>query len=73
VSDFLADNYSAERRRDNCVATKLSQLIREPAADLSGDLSVLKEQCALEILAAVETRAQNEVAVQQRAGFAEKR
>jgi len=33
---------------------------------------VLKEQRALEILAAVETRAQNEVAIQQRARFAEK-
>ena len=35
-------------------------------------VGVLKEQRALEILAAVQTRAQNEVAVQQRAGFAEK-
>ena len=33
---------------------------------------MLKKQRALEILAAVQTRAQNEVAVQQRAGFAEK-
>ncbi len=33
---------------------------------------MLKKQRALEILAAVQTRAQNEVAVQQRAGFAKK-
>ena len=46
--------------------------VGKPSAYLCGDVGVLKEQRALEILAAVQTGAQNEVAVQQRAGSAEK-
>jgi hypothetical protein len=50
---------------------KLAHFVGKPPAYLCGDLSVLKEQRALEILAAVKTRAQNEMAIQQRAGLAE--
>ena len=50
----------------------MAQFIRKPSTYLCGDLGVLKKDRALEILAAVQTRAQNEVAVEQRAGFAEK-
>src|SRR5438067_3275174 len=48
---------------------KLAHFIREPAAHLCSDLGVLKKQRALEIFAAVQTRAQNEVAVQQGSGL----
>ncbi len=43
------------------------------SAHLRSDVGMLQEDCALEILAAVQTGAQDEMAIQQRAGFAEKR
>jgi len=42
-------------------------------ADSLGDIGVLKKQCALKILPAVQAGAQNEMAVEKRAGFAKKR
>src|SRR6266852_6603600 len=71
-SDFLANDNSAQSRGDDCVAIKFAQLIREPSTNFCGDLSVLKEQGALEILLAVQAGAQNEVAIEQRASFAKK-
>ena len=53
ASDFLTDNDSAESRGDDSVAIKVAQFVREPATDFWSDLCVLKENCALEILAAV--------------------
>ena len=66
------DNDSAEGGGDNCVAIKLAHFIRKPSTHLCGDPGMFKKQRALEILAAVQTRAQNEVAVQQGSGLAEK-
>ena len=42
----------------------------EPAADFRGDVGMLKKDRALKVLATVQTGAQNEVAIEQRAGFA---
>jgi len=43
------------------------------SAHLRSDVGMLQEDCALEILAAMQSRAQNEMAFQQRTGFPEKR
>ena len=71
--DFLAHNNSTEGRRNDCIAFNAPQFIRQSPANFSGDVGVLKEQRALEKLPAVEARSQNEMAVEQRAGLAEKR
>ena len=71
--DFLADDDPAEGRGDHGVAIEVAQLICELLANLRRDPGVLKENGALEILAAVQAGAQNEMAVEQRAGFAKKR
>ena len=71
--NFLANDDSAEGRRNDCIALNAPQFIRQSPANSSGDVGVLKEQRALEELPAVEARSQNEMAVEQRAGLAKKR
>jgi len=71
--NLLANDDSAEGRRNDYIAFNAPQFIRQSPANFSGDVGVLKEQCALEELPAVEARSQNEMAVEQRAGFAKKR
>jgi hypothetical protein len=73
TSDFLANNNSAESRGDDCVAIKVAQLVGEFSAHLRSDVGVLQENCALEILTAMQTGAQDEMAIQQSAGLTEKR
>ena len=68
--NFLADDNSAKRRRDDCVAVEFAQSIGQHSANAGGDVGILKKQRALEILPAVQAGAQNEMAVEQRAGFA---
>src|SRR5262249_46325569 len=71
--DFLADNNSPESWGDDRVTIKFPQFIGELSAHLRSDVGVLQEDRTLEILAAMQARAQNEVAIQQRTGLAEKR
>ncbi len=73
AADLLSDDDSAQRRRNDGVALNGAQFFREPTANVSGDLCVLEKEGALEELPAVQTGAQNEMPVEQRAGFAEKR
>ena len=47
--------------------------MREPGADIRRDSCVLQEQGALKKLPAVQTRAQNEMPIEERARLAEKR
>jgi len=70
--DFLADNNSAKGRGDHRVAIKIAQFVGEPSTHSRGDVGVLKEYRALKILPAVQTGPQNEVALEQSPGFAEK-
>ena len=71
-ADFLADNNPAKGRGDHRVAIKFAEFVGEPSTDFCSDLGVLKEYRALEILPAVQAGAQNEVALEQSPGFAEK-
>jgi hypothetical protein len=71
--NFLADDDSAERRRDDGVEFNAAQFVGQAAANLSRDVGVLEEQRALEKLPAVEAGAKHEMAVEKRAGLAEKR
>jgi hypothetical protein len=71
-SNFLADDNSAQRRRDDRVAIEFAQPIGQHSANTGGDVGILKKQRALEILPAVQTGTQNEMPVEQRAGFAKK-
>ena len=67
---FLADDDSAQRRRNDGVARKLAQFIGEPSAHLRGDSSVLQEEGALEELPAVQTGTQDEMPVEECPGLA---
>jgi hypothetical protein len=71
AADFLSDNNPAKGRGDHRVAIKFAEFVGEPSADFCSDLRVLKEYRALEILPAVQTGAQNEMAIEQSPGFAE--
>ena len=72
ATDFLADNNSTKGRGDHRVAIKFAEIVGEPSADFCGDIRMLKKYCALEILPAVQAGAQNEMAIEERSGFAEK-
>jgi hypothetical protein len=50
----------------------LAHFIGEPSTDFCSDFSVLKKYRALEILPAVQPGPQNEMAIEQSPGFAEK-
>jgi hypothetical protein len=71
ATDFLADNDSAERGRDHGVAFEIAQTIGELAANVRGDVGVLQQNRTLKVLPAVQSRAQDKMAIEQRAGFAE--
>jgi len=58
---------------DDGITIESEQFLSELFADLLGHVGMLKEQCALKILPAVQTGAQNEMAIEKRAGFAKKR
>jgi hypothetical protein len=70
---FLADDDSAEGRGNDGIAFDAAQFLSKSSAHVGGNVRVLKEQRALKKLAAVQTGAQDEMAVQQRAGLPEER
>jgi hypothetical protein len=72
ATHFLTDNNSAKRRGDHRVAIKFAEFVSEPSTDFCRDVGVLKKYRALKILPAVQTGPQNEVALEQSPGFAEK-
>ena len=67
--DLLADNDPTQRWRNNCVAVIGQEFTRQVGADLRCKLCVLQHHGTLKILPAVQSRAQDEVTVQQSAGF----
>jgi hypothetical protein len=73
AAHLLANNDSPEGRGDHGVAFKIPELRRELGANLSRHVRVLKEEGALEELAAVQTRPQNKVPIEQCPGFPEER
>jgi hypothetical protein len=64
TGDLLADNNSAKGRGDDRVAIKFAQFVGEPSTDFCSDVRVLKKYCALEILPAVQSGPQNEMAIE---------
>ena len=69
-SNLLPDDDAAERRRDHSVACEIPQLVCELSANFGGNVSMLEEKCALKILAAMQTGAQDKMAIEQGPGFA---
>ena len=69
--DFLSDDESAERGRDDCDSAEFADFPGQRAPDLLDDGHLLERERALEVLAAVQTAAQNEMAFERRAGVAE--
>ena len=72
ATDLLADNNSAKGRGDHRVAIKFAEISGQPSTNFCSDVGVLKKYGALEILAAVQAGPQNEMALEQSPGFAEK-
>jgi len=72
AADFLAHDNPAKGGGDDCVAIKFAQFVGEPSTHFCSDLGVLKEYRALEIFAAVQAGAQNEMALEQGPSFAKK-
>lgn len=70
--DFLADDESAHRGRDDGGGAEGPEFFRERAAEFFDDRHLLQREGALEKLAAVQPAAEDEVAFEERAGFAEK-
>jgi hypothetical protein len=70
---FLADNNSTKGRGDDGVAVYRTQLVGESCANFSGDVGVLEEKGTLEKLPAMKSRPQDEMTVEERAGFPEER
>jgi len=73
ASDFLADNNPAESRGNHPVTVKLAQFFGQRATNFCGNVGMLEQQRALEILATVQTGAQDKVAIKKCAGFAKER
>jgi hypothetical protein len=73
AADFLANDDSAEGGRDYSVTFQIAKFVRQSPAHLGSNVGMLKQQGALEKLAAMQTRTKDEVAVEQCAGFAKKR
>jgi hypothetical protein len=73
AAHFLADNNSTEGRGDDGVAVQPTQLVGQPSANITRDVGVLEEKRTLKKLPAVKSRSQNEMALQQCAGFPEER
>jgi hypothetical protein len=63
-SHFLAHHDAAEGGGNDRVASEMTELIREPTADVRGNIGVLEEQRALKELPAVQAGSQNEMAIQ---------
>jgi hypothetical protein len=73
TSHFLPDNDSTESWRNDSIALNSAEFIGELAADARRDLGMLEEERTLEELPAVQARAEQEMSVEQRARFSEKR
>ena len=63
-ANFLSDDDPAHRRRNHRIAFDVCKFRCQVAADLSGDIGVLQDHSALEILPAVQAGTENEVTVQ---------
>ena len=72
AGDFLSDQDAAEGGRDHGVERGAVEASGEGAADAFGHLGIAQEEGALEKLAAVQAGAEDEVAVEEGAGLAEK-
>ena len=70
--DFLAYDDSPDGWRNYGCRLELTKLLREQSADMRGHCGVLQQKRALEKLAAMQTRAENEVTLQEGAGLTEK-
>jgi hypothetical protein len=73
ASHFLPNDDAAQGRRNDGIAFQPAEFISQLAANIRCDISVLKEQGTLEELPAVQAGAQDEMAVEQRAGLAKER
>jgi hypothetical protein len=73
ASHLLSHDNSAKSRGNDRVAFDMAQLVSEPSANVRRHVGVLEEEGALEELPAVQTRPENEMPVQERAGFPEER
>jgi hypothetical protein len=71
AGDLLADDQSAQGGRDDRGRAQAAHLGRQRAAQAFDDRHFLQGQRALEILAAVQAAAENEMPFQQRARLAE--
>ena len=69
--DFLADDQSAERGRDDGDGAERAGLVRQRAADFFDNGHLLEREGALKVLAAVQAAAEDEMAFEQRATVAE--
>ena len=70
--DLLSDQDAAQGRGDHGVKLGAAELVGKGAADAFGHLGIAQEEGALEKLAAVQAGAEDEVAVEEGAGLAEK-
>jgi hypothetical protein len=70
-ADFLSDNDAAHGRRDDGVAFYVRKFCCQVAADVRGEAGVLQDHGTLEILPAVQTGTEHEMAMQQCACFLE--
>jgi hypothetical protein len=68
---FLTHDDSAQSRRNDRVTVDISQFGSQFPADLRGQIRILQDKSTLEIFAAVQARAENKVASQQRSGSLE--
>jgi hypothetical protein len=68
--NFLANNNATKGGRDDALAVELTKAIGKQAADMRRHVRILQEQRALEKLAAVPAGAEDEMTVEQSAGFA---
>jgi hypothetical protein len=71
AGDFMANNQSAQGWGNDGLGIDATQLLSKGGTYFGGNGGVLKEQCALKELAAVETGAENEMPIDQGAGIAE--
>jgi hypothetical protein len=70
-TDFLPDDNAAHGWRNHRVTRNVRKFCGEIRTNLGRDFGILENQRALKILPAVQAGTQNEMAVQQRAGFFE--
>lgn len=72
ASDLVAYDEASEGRRNDAFGSEMGELLSKLGANLGGDGGVLQQQSALEKLATVKARAQEEMALKESAGLAEK-